>query len=44
MDSGTIDINLKTEAPLTKNIKIVIYATYGTSLIIDGNTAITPIF
>ena len=43
-DSGTIDINLKTETPLSKNIKIVIYATYGTSLAIDWNTVITPIF
>ena len=44
MDSGSIDINLKTETPLAKNVKIVIYATYATTLVIDGNTAITPIF
>lgn len=44
MDSGVIDINLKTHTALPNNIKVVIYATYSTSLIIDGDKVLTPIF
>ena len=35
MDSGTIDVNIKTNASLTNTVTVIIYATYSTDLSID---------
>jgi len=36
MDSGSIDVNLKTNTPLTNTVTVIIYATYSTDIQIDG--------
>ena len=35
MDSGTIDVNIKTNVSLTDTVTVIIYATYSTDLTID---------
>ena len=35
MDSGIIDINIKTKQPLTEKVTVIIYATYSSDIIIE---------
>ena len=35
MDSGSIDVNLKTKTPLASTVTVIIYATYSTDIQID---------
>ena len=35
MDSGTIDINLKTKRPLTETVTVIFYATYSSDIVIE---------
>ena len=44
MDSGSIDINLKTKSPLPNTVTVIIYATYSSYMQIDGDKIITPTF
>ena len=37
MDSGSIDVNLKTKTPLTETVTVIIYATYSTDIQIDAD-------
>ena len=44
MDSGSIDVNIKTKSSLTETVTVIIYATYSTDLTIDMDRVIVPIF
>ena len=44
MDSGSIDINLKTKIPLPNTVTVIIYATYSSTILIDVDRIITPTF
>ena len=35
MDSGTIDVNIKTKQPLTETVTVIVYATYSSDIIIE---------
>ena len=39
-DSGSMDINIKTKNPISQSVTVIIYATYSSDLIIDGNKVI----
>ena len=38
MESGNIDVNLKTGTALNETALVIIYGTYSTDLVIDGDT------
>lgn len=40
MDSGSIDVNLKTNTPLTDTVTVIIYATYSTDIQMDGDNVL----
>ena len=40
MESGTIDVNLKTKTPLANTVTVIIYATYSTDIQIDEDNNI----
>ena len=44
MESGSIDINLKTGTPLPETAVVIIYATYSTDLVLDGDTVLKFMF
>lgn len=44
MDSGSIDVNIKTKTALTNTVTVIIYATYSSDLIIDSDKVITTVF
>ena len=44
MESGSIDINLKTGTPLPETAVVIIYATYSTDLVIDGDKVLKFMF
>ena len=44
MDSGSIDINLKTKTPLPNTVTVIIYATYSSFIQVDKERIITPTF
>merc|ERR1711973_1025196 len=35
MESGTIDINLKTKTPLKETVTVIVYATYSSDIVIE---------
>ena len=35
MDSGTININLKTKMPLNETVTVIVYATYSSDIVIE---------
>ena len=43
-DSGSMSLNLKAEAGLSENYVIIIYATYSSSIVLDGETVTTQTF
>ncbi len=43
-ESGSIDVNIKTKVPLTETVTVVMYATYSSDLILEGDKVITPNF
>jgi hypothetical protein len=43
-DSGSIDVHIRTKAPLQETVTVVMYATYSADLILDGDKVITPNF
>ena len=44
MESGNIDTNLKTGTALSETALVIIYGTYSTDLVIDGDTVIKFMF
>ena len=44
MESGSMDVNIKTKLALTSTVTVIIYASYSTDIEVDGDTIITPIF
>ena len=44
MESGNIDVNLKTGTALSETALVIIYGTYSTDLVIDGDTVIKYMF
>ena len=43
-DSGSMSLNLKAEAGLDENYVLIVYATYSSSLVLDGETVTTETF
>ena len=43
-ESGSVDVHIRTKAPLTETVTVVLYATYSTDLILEGDKVITPNF
>ena len=43
-DSGSMSLNLKAEAGLSENYVLIIYATYSSSIVLDGETVTTQTF
>ena len=43
-DTGSISLNIKSSVPLTQNIYVIIYCTYSSALVLDGEQVITATF
>ena len=44
MDSGTIDINIKTKHPLTETVTVIAYATYSSDIVIEDGKVLVQNF
>ena len=44
MDSGTIDINIKTKRPLTETVTVIVYATYSSDIVIEDGKVLVQNF